>query len=198
MKSPRETQKGDPVAADLFVLETMRWARQEFEKRLCAMSVDRSDPVLEVLRLETTYQFAEFFYLLRAQRIETAEQLAQLEEGHSRYFDQLSRDKAKIKRLKLRESRVSDALFTGDTRPRLIQDWRDNPGTIDQSNLARFLAMTMSKETCRSLAVACASAGFLTRWKSPLGTTLVRSTGIMEDVFGEYLRAFRNRIVEGA
>ena len=159
--------------------------------------MSRNESVVEVLRLDTAYQFAEFFYLLKARGLESLSHLARLEAIHSRYIEGLMRDPVKIKRLNLRRSRVEDACFTGETRPRLLQDWKDCPGTIDQSNLARFLFMTMSTETCRKLSVAFAEAGFLTRRRSAYGTTLLRSTGRAEEVFGGCLRALRLRICGG-
>ncbi len=189
-------ESSSDLSADLSVLETVRWARHQFERDLCDASLKRSEEVFEILRLDTAYQFAEFFFLMKARRIETADHLAGLEEAHNLYLGQLMRDPAKMKRMNLRRSRIEDALFTGETRPRLLQDWRDGPGTIDQSNLARFLAMTMSTETCRKLSVTFAEAGFLVRRRSPYGTTLVRSTGVAEQVFGDCLRKLRLRLVQ--
>jgi hypothetical protein len=82
--------------------------------------------------------------------------------------------------------------------PRLLQNWREKPGTIDQSNLARLLVSVMSTETCRKLVVACAEAGCLRREKTPYGTIVVSSTGVLERIFGDCLREMRLRIQSGA
>src|SRR6266852_3395645 len=74
-----------------------------------------------------------------------------------------TKDETKMDRLGLAGDRLLDAMFTADTLPRLLQNWREQPGAIDQSNLARFLATVMSTETCRKVAVACGTAGFLNR-----------------------------------
>jgi hypothetical protein len=84
-------------------------------------------------------------------------------------------------------------MFTSDTMPRLLQNWQEEPGAIDQSNLARFLGVVMSPETCRKTVVACAEAGFLVRRKSPYGTFIVKSAGDLERVFGSTLREARSR-----
>jgi hypothetical protein len=80
------------------------------------------------------------------------------------------------------------------TLPRLLQNWRDRPGAIDQSNPARLLMSVMSTETCRKVVVACAEAGFIDRTRTPYGTMLVQSKGTLEDIFGLILRELRSRI----
>src|SRR6516165_6391353 len=94
----------------------------------------------------------------------------------------------KMARLGLNSERLLDAMFAADTMRRLGQIWHDRPGTLDQSNLARLLVLVMSTETCRKIAVACAKAGFLQREESPYGMMLVRSNGVLEQVFGGCIR----------
>jgi hypothetical protein len=180
--------------ADLALLENLRWGRREFLNRICEASESRDNDVLATLRLESTYQVAEFFYLLRAHRVDSREQIQMLAELHNQYIIDLTKDAAKTARLGLSHDRLLDAIFTADTMPRLIQHWAERPGTFDQSNLARFLAALMSSETCRKVVVACAKAGFVVRDRSPYGSVLVRSTGTLERLFGENLRDLRRRI----
>jgi hypothetical protein len=85
-------------------------------------------------------------------------------------------------------------MFIADTLPWLESCWREVPGALDQSNLARFLAAQMSSETTRKLVVACTVAGFLNRRESVYGTIVVVSTGVMEDIFGQCLREMREAI----
>jgi hypothetical protein len=186
----------DPVEldADLAVLEGLRWTRKDFVERLCDSSASKDDHVLAVLRLEATYQAAEFFYLLRARRIEGEEQVRMLAELHNQYIVELTKDVDKLNRMGLSRDRLLEAIFTADTMPRLVHHWVERPGTLDQSNLARFLATQMSTETCRKVVVACEGAGFLVRDRSPHGTVLVRSTGILETLFGHCLRQLRGQI----
>jgi hypothetical protein len=179
---------------DLTLLESLRWARKEFLDRVCEESASRNDDVLATLRLEATYQVAEFLYLVRARGIETEEQIGMLAELHNAYVVDLSKDAAKAARLGLSRDRLLDAIFTADTLPRLRHHWAEQPGTLDQSNLARFLAALMSTETCRKVIVACGEAGFLVRTRSAYGTILVRSTGALEQIFGRSLRDLRRRI----
>jgi hypothetical protein len=181
---------------DLALLENLRWARKSFLDRLCEESVSRDDDVLTTLRLEATYQLAEFLYLLRARKIESKDQIRMLAELHNDYIVEATKDRDKLARLGLNRARLLDAMFTADTLPRLLQHWGEKPGTLDQSNLARFLAGLMSSETCRKVVVACGQAGFLERERSPYGTMFVRSVGTMERLFAQSLRDLRKRTVK--
>lgn len=180
--------------AELALLGHLRWSRKEFQDRVCAASESRKDGTFETLRLEATYQFAEFLFLLRGQGIETESDIHRLAELHNQYIVDLLKDPAKLNRLGLNKERVLEAMFTADTMPRLLQNWRDKPGAIDQSNLARLLMSVMSTETCRKVIVACAEAGFVDRTRTPYGTMLVRSKNVLEDIFGAILRELRSRI----
>jgi hypothetical protein len=188
----------DELTHDLALLESLRWARKEFFDRICDESAVKDEDVLATLRLEATYQLAEFFYLLRARGIATTAQMQTLAELHNQYIVDLTKDAAKVARLGLNRERLLDAMFTADTLPRLLHHWAEATGTLDQSNLARFLAALMSAETCRKALVACDKAGFLERIRSPHGAILVRSRGIMEAVFGQCLRELRAHIGKGA
>lgn len=183
------------IAADLMLQECLLWSRAELFDRLTTASLSQDQGTLETLRLDAMSQFVEFFYLIRARKIETTEQITRLAEIHNEHIDILCRDAPKMKRLALRKDRLLDAIFTSDTMPRLTEVWKLHPGRIDQSNLARFLATTMSTETCRKLVIASAEAGFLSRSKSAYGAVLVQSTGIMERVFGGVLRDLRCRVM---
>jgi len=141
----------DAIEADLMLQESLLWSRAELFDRLISASMSQDPGTLECLRLDAVSQFVEFFYLIRARRIETVEQLTRLAEIHNEHIDLLCRDAPKMKRLGLRKDRLLDAIFTADTMPRLIETWKHHPGRIDQSNLARLLATAMSTETCHSM-----------------------------------------------
>lgn len=183
------------LEADLLLQESILKSRSQLVGMIVAASQDRSDDVLETLRIESMYQFAEFFYLLKARRIHSIEQVEVLAQIHNRHLDHLCRDAEKMRRLGLKKDRVLDAIFTSDTLPRLLEYWRESPGQIDQSNLARFLVTVMSNETCRKLVVASGAAGFLRRRRSVHGTVLVQSTGVLEQLFGRALRELRHQLL---
>jgi hypothetical protein len=185
------------IERDLFFLENLRAMRKDFNDRICEASASHADEVLTTLRLEATYQLAEFFYLLSARGLKSEEQIKTLTQLHNTYIVGLTKDPAKMMRLGLTKDRLLDAMFTADTLPRLLQNWREKPGAMDQSNLARFLATVMSTETCRKVVVACGTAGFLNREKTPYGTMLISSRGDLERILGECTRAARKRVEPG-
>ena len=186
------------LGADLNLLECMTAARKAFVERICEESASKEAHVIEMLRLDSAYQLAEFMYLLRARGIASEEQIRLLADLHNDYIVNLARDEQKMARLGLNPNHLLDAMFTSDTMPRLLQHWREHPGAIDQSNLARFLFALMSAETCRKVLVACEAAGFIRRQKTAAGALLVVSRGVLEDIFGEYLRGLRQSIATGA
>jgi hypothetical protein len=182
------------VEADLILLEHLKSGRKAFVEELCCASRAQTEPVLSVLRMESTAMIAEFFYLIRAHGIETAEQLQRLAELHNHYISELIDDKDRATRFGLSTDRLLDAIFTGDTMPRLVQQWADRQGALDQSNLARFVVTLMSAESCRKIVVACEQAGFLRRERTRAGATVVISSGIMEGIFAHYVRGLRHAI----
>ena len=182
---------------DLALLGHLRWVMKEFSDRICAASQSQAAQTIETLRLAPMYDFAEFFFTLTARKLESDADIETMVELHNSYIVNLTRDKGKMLRLGLKLERLLSAIFTADTKPRLLQTWREQPGALDQSNLARFLAGVMSTETARKLVVASHAAGFLERRKTSFGTMVVTSTGVMERVFGSAVRELRGRI-EGA
>lgn len=179
---------------ELELLESLRWSRKEFVERVCEASKSQEEKVLSVLRLEATHQMAEFYFLLNARNIETEDDIHRLAELHNQYIVDIMKDAAKMERMGLSRERALEAMFTADTMPRLLQNWREKSGAIDQSNLARLLMTVMSTETCRKVIVACAEAGFVARVRTSYGTILVSSNGSLEDIFSKLLRELLARI----
>ena len=186
------------LEADLILLEHLKSSRKTFVEELCSASRAQTESVLSVLRMESTTMIAEFFYLIRAHGIETAEQLQRLAELHNHYISELTSDKERATRFGLSSDRLLDAIFTGDTMPRLIQQWTERPGALDQSNLARFVVTLMSAESCRKIVVACEQAGFLQRERTRAGATVVMSSGVMEDIFARSVRSLRQALARDA
>jgi hypothetical protein len=182
------------LMADLDMIEIFRWYRMVFSERLVSASNSQDEELLATLRLEATYQLAEFYYVLKARDIRSESQIKMLADLHNGYIADLTKDPAKMARLGLNKERLLNAMFTADTLPRLLQNWRERPGAFDQSNLARLLAIVMSAETCRKVAVACADAGLLVRERTSYGTMIIVSTGALENILGGCLRKARRRI----
>jgi hypothetical protein len=179
---------------DLAALESMRRARMNFEERICEASTTQDEAILEGLRLDSMFEFAEFYFIIRAMDFTEAEDIALLAGAHNQRIIELEKNHTEMRRRRLTKDRVLKGMFTADTLPRLESCWREAPGALDQSNLARFLAPQMSPETTRKLVVACTAAGFLTRRETGFGTMVVVSTGVMEDVFGRCMHEMRDEI----
>jgi len=179
---------------DIAVLQAYRQSRVDFNLRVVEVSKDQSDSILAALRSDSTYQLAEFYYLLRGFKIRSVADLDQLIDRHNDYISSLLSDKQKMGRMGLSSERLLSAIFDGETKPRVLKIWADESGALDQSSLARLLVAVMSDETARRTIVACAAAGFLLRHNSIFRITLVKSTGTLEDIFGSCLRSVRQTI----
>jgi hypothetical protein len=186
-------QGGPPV---LLLLEAIRQAKADFFTALCAASISGDPDVQIALRQDSAYQIAEFFYLLKAYGMTSPEALQRLTDAHNAYLHELARDRQKMRRMGLRPDRIEKAVFGPEHLAKLTENYRRNPPAIDQSDLARLLAIVMSTETCRKLCVACESAGFMTRAKSPYGAMLIRSTGEMERIYGTHLEGLHRTLAD--
>jgi hypothetical protein len=182
---------------DLAALEYMRRARVNFEERICEASATQDEAILEGLRLESMFEFAEFYFAMKVVGLTEPDDIALLARAHNQRIIDLEKNPAELRRRRLTKDRVLKGMFTADTLPRLESCWRERPGALDQSNLARFLIPQMSIETTRKIVHSCVEAGFLNRREThsvPPGTVVVVSTGVMEDVFGQCMRDMRNAI----
>jgi hypothetical protein len=185
------------TAKDIAALQAYRRARLRFNARLSEDSKDQSQDVLTLLRSDATYQLAEFYFLLSGFGIKSVTELDKLIERHNDYVSGLLADREKMNRMGLSKDRLLSAIFDGETRPRVLKIWSDDPGALDQSSLGRFLVAVMSDETARKTVVACGSAGFLERRNSVFRITLVKSTGFLERTYGGELREVRLKIEAG-
>jgi hypothetical protein len=182
------------IERDFTLLGSIHQARAEFSDCICSASSVRNTELFSFLRLDNMYQFVEFFYNLKVQKIVEVEKIELLVNLHNMYLERLLKDKDRMVIMGLTRDRVMKAIVTGEILPRLLDVWRESPGTIDQSNLARLLAVTMSTETVRKNCEAAAYAGFLEMRREKHKPTYIRSNGIMETVFGKCLRDLRIRI----
>ena len=185
---------GSESEKDLAALEHMRRARMNFGVRICEASATQDDDILEDLRLESMFEFTEFYFTIRVLGFNAPDDIAILAQVHNQRIVDLEKNPAAMRQRRLTKERILKGMFTADTLPRLESCWREAPGALDQSNLARFLLPQMSSETTRKLVVACTAAGFLNRRETVFGTMVVISTGVMEDVLGQCMREMRDGI----
>lgn len=179
------------LEADLYLLERMRYSRAQLNETICTASLTQASDVIQTLRLESSYHLCEFFFLLKANGFYETDDIQMLADMHNRYLADILKDPVRMQRMNVSSDRLLQAIFTGDTMPRLLEVWRNNRGSLDQSNLARFLVTIMSTETCRKLVVAFTSAGFLERSRTAHGTVVIRSNGQIEEIFGASIRQLR-------
>ena len=182
------------LEADLYLLERMRYSRAQLNETICTASLSQASNVIQTLRLESSYHLCEFFFLLKANGFYETDDIQMLADMHNRYLADILKDPVRMQRMNVSSDRLLQAIITGDTMPRLLEVWRHNRGSLDQSNLARFLVTIMSTETCRKLVVAFTSAGFLERSRTAHGTVVIRSNGAIEDIFGASIRQLRLEI----
>ena len=187
----RRSSKDNDVAKDIAALQAYRQARLNFNARIVEASQNKASDVLTALRSDATHQLAEFYYLLSGFGIKTIAEFDQLVERHNDYVASLLDNPDKMHRMGLSRERLLSAIFDGETRPRLLKIWSDDPGALDQSTLARFLVAVMSDETARKTVVACGKAGLLNRQNSVFRIVLVKSNGMLEQTYGQCLRELR-------
>lgn len=167
----------------------MQASRSLFFELVCQKSASQDAGVIAALNADAVYVVAEFYYRLKAMAVDTADDMEQLAIEHNRRLGQATAARQKVARPLPKPERIQRAMFSTDVQLRLVQNWRDHKGAIDQSNLARFLALEMSTETCRKAVVALAKAGCLDRVNTPYGTTLVISNGRLEEIFATALKS---------
>ena len=176
---------------DIRTCEALHEARATFQDALVEGSAVQDRHFVAQLRQEPTYQIAEFFYLLRAFRLDSEEKILRYAELHNRHLEELQMDRAKMRRLGLSPTRVRKGIFSPDNIPKLVENYRTGDAAIDQSDLSRLLIEVMSPETCRKTTVVLTEAGYLERRRSPYQSVLVRSTGALERIFARSLRHVR-------
>ena len=199
--APAESGAGaDPFAGDVETMrdiracEALHEARAAFQEALVAGAANQERHFVRQLRQEPVYQMAEFFYLIRAFRLDSAVKIERYAELHNRHLEALQADPAKLHRLGLTRTRVAKGLFAPENIPKLVENYRTGEGAIDQSDLSRLLIAVMSPETSRKTAVVLTRAGYLERRLSPYRSVLVRSTGTMERIFARSLRHVRTSL----
>lgn len=183
--------------ADIRVCEAVHEARAAFREALVAGSAVQERHFVHRLRQEPVYRMAEFFYLLRAFRLDGEDKIRRYAELHNRHLEALGTDPARMRRLGLTRTRVEKGVFAPESIPKLVENYRGG-GAIDQSDLSRLLIEAMSTETCRQTAVTLTRAGYLERRVSPWRSVLVRSTGTMERLFAESLAHVRRALAADA
>ena len=206
MASPRATQTRDAgperwddaalIRLDVRTCEVLHEARAAFQDGVVRGSSVQDRQVIRLLRQEPVHQMAEFYYLLRAFRLDSEAKIRRYAELHNRHIAELSADRDKMRRLGVTPTRLAKGMFSSGSIPKLVENYRAADGAIDQSDLARLLIEVMSPETCRKTTMLLTEAGYLERRRSPYQSVLVRSTGSLERVFARSLRHVRTALAD--
>jgi hypothetical protein len=179
---------------DIRICEALHEAKTVFQDALVEGSAIQDRHFVGQLRQEPSYQMAEFFFLLRAFRLDSEEKIRRYAELHNQHLENLEVDRAKMRRLGLSPTRLLKGRFSRENIPKLVENYRSADAAIDQSDLSRLLIEVMSPETCRKTTVSLTEAGYLERWRSPYQSVLVRSTGALERIFAQSLRHVRHTL----
>lgn len=122
-EEPRSPDAGpDPLAddgetmRDIRTCETLHEARASFQDALVEGSAVQGRHFAAQLRQEPVYQMAEFFFLLRAFRLDGEGKIRRYAELHNRHLEGLRADRTKMRRLGLSPS-----------------------GEVDRSGLVRYM-----------------------------------------------------------
>lgn len=200
--TPHSDDNPSDIEKNFAALHEMRKARIAFETVVGEASLSRDPDVLEELQREKLFELAEFYYAMAAMGIREPDDILILVRLHNhRIADMIAKKRARKAAAmpsleqpsaarKSEDDPLLWAMFTMDVLPRLEKTWRENPGALDQSNLARFLALQMSKEKLRDLVVAAEAAGFLNR-VARRTYTVVMSTGVLEHILDRCMRDMR-------
>ncbi len=172
------------VALDLF-----RRAKATFIDRLCRESMSKDAAVLSQLASDPMFDFAEFYYAIHAFGLAGQDDVIVLLDLHNARV-------ASLAKAPCVQRDLTGAIFPDVDLVRLEEIWRDMPGSLEQSTLARFLSPTMSEDSVHMLVIACEAAGFVTRTATVRNSVVVSSVGIMEEIMTECLRDLRSAIRE--
>ncbi len=185
----RSVTTANDLKKNFIALDFFRRAKAQFTDRLCQESMSKDAAVLRPLASESMFDFAEFYYAIHAMGLR----------GHDDAIVLLDMHNARVASLATAPRGTHDltgAFFSDVDLMRLEEIWRDMPGSLEQSILARFLAPYMSEASVHRLVVACEAAGFVTRTATVRNCVVVSSVGLMEEIMTECLRDLRSAISE--
>jgi len=185
------------LEADIRLFEEMFAAKARFFDQIVVNRVSEGSLEIRDLRQENVYEIAEFFYLLKVFGIDSPAKLRKFAESHTRNIEELLGDKAQMAKLGVLPQRLRGARFeTVEKLDRLVANCGNGAIHLSQSDLARFLVEYMSFESCRTSVKILSRVGYFKLSKSPFGAILVTSTGMLEDIYGAYIRSFRQGIMQ--
>lgn len=177
------------------IVEALRRARIGFHNALCRRSA-RDDPaMLRALRSDNMFVLAEFLFLLDTFDLcADPDALEAYIQRHNAQIAALLEDPQERAVLGLEPPRLRRGLFTEAQITKARANLSLDPAGLDQVDVQRLTIMLFSPETMRRLLAGLEDAGFLDRLPTPYGSRVIRSHGVIEEVFRTYLDEVRTKL----
>jgi hypothetical protein len=169
-------------AREWFLNEIIQRARTHDE---CKAKRELSEADHAALCSNEAFQIAEFYYLVRENKMADRKTIRSFLARHNDDIRELTSNKEKRDALGLTESRLKGGLFSEPQIEKVVQNVSENKLVLDQSDLGRLLCQLFADETTRKAVVALGRGGWLTRIHT--GRQLVVSSGLLEACFEKHL-----------
>jgi hypothetical protein len=175
---------------ELTCLSALRSARRRFFCDIVDHASDYSKKQLskndvDLLRGDTTYQVAEFYYVIDDMKLADKQKMRLVLERHNRDMEELVANRQRRELMGLLKQSVERAIFSPIQIDKVVENVVDGKLRLDQSDLGRLLAQAMSPETCRKVVVSLARGGLINRIN--IGQVLIVSNGVLEGYFRNHL-----------
>ncbi|MES0885318.1 hypothetical protein [Roseibium sp. SCP14] len=181
--------------ANLTTLEILRKAKTGLFNNLCDASTLSESVDLMKLRADPVFYLCEFLYMISQFDFKNEDFFKTYIENHNAYIQALIEDREKhTSRLGLNRQRLESGLFSPRSMEKSLANFRMSRGAIDQSDLSRFMIAILSPETTRRTVEILSLGGLISRDRSPFGSVLIQSSGVIEATFGQYLSECRTGI----
>lgn len=182
------------VSKRLDLLQILRVAKKEFSERLVSHKDLISVETAKALRGETVAQICEFYFLLDENGVKEDQQIKRLAEGHNAQTLATLEDPEKMERLGKKPDALKKAVFQDLGIEKLVENFRRRSPCFDQSDLSRLLVTQMAPESCNRAVKHMEQAELLESFKSPYGSKLLHSPGVVETYYRDYLDSLKVKL----
>jgi len=194
------------ASLDLICLAAIRQSRADFFDAVEAQAAEASGadgPASldrehrKLLRSETVYQIAEFFYVLKFGGLTIPDDLRGFLMRHNADMERLLAScRNGYAEGGLSAQRLKRAIFSLAQIDYVLHESSQGEPRFDQQSLQRIFTQAMSFESCRNLLVVLASYGFLRRWE--FNQVIIGSAGLLEPLFKAHLETIAQGVLEHA
>ncbi|MCT4655146.1 MAG: hypothetical protein N4A65_04980 [Cohaesibacter sp.] len=181
---------------NLQILHAVRTARKFFADQLVSLSVLETAAQEKKLRDDGIFLIAEFFFLLKTNNLTDPDKIKNFAKLHNQYLDDTIKDGDKIRRLGRTAAQLQDGYFSAIGIEKLGENYLRKPPCFDQSDLCRFLIAQFSVESCRRHLKLLRAVKLLEEIKTPYGSLVLHSPGLLETVFSQHLAVLDEALKE--